>query len=542
MASRDLRPVGPVGALDRAIDLVRQGGARSLIRSWAGGAVIAVVCVLLFDAERIEGIRMLRPLFAIALTLAWWLRAWWLSEEAAARVRQLWPAAPQARERSAWAVGRTACVVGLGLWAWMWLPAGALLLSPFAVFFGVPFLAVRGAVAPSWLARAGCEEVGGVRAFLASVRDSDERRATGLLTELAVLLGGLGLFANLYAALLFVLLLGRSFLGIDLALADAFLSPSNSFVWLTMAALVLVLLEPLRPALSAVAYVDAQVRREGLDLRVMIDEVTDARARMEAERAKAYGRGPLSSGGAGLVALAFMAVLGAHPALAQDGVSSAQVAEETGDDRVREDVGAILSRPEFQELADHARGRGIRDLIEELFAWLFKHKDDEPEDPIARPSMGGPLPLPPLWFFLAAGALLLGAVLAYVVLAKPRLTRPTATEETSTVPADPRDRAPTEFLDDAALLAAQGHYREALRALYLATLVSLDRRRLIVFDPHHTNGHYLRQMPSGDSKRDFSEFTRRFDRAWYGGQVAGEEDYRACRSLADRVCAEPGIS
>ena len=47
-------------------------------------------------------------------------------------------------------------------------------------------------------------------------------------------------------------------------------------------------------------------------------------------------------------------------------------------------------------------------------------------------------------------------------------------------------------------LAARGDLRGALRALYVAALVALDRSRLIEYEPRKTNGQYLRGMPHGD--------------------------------------------
>ena len=65
--------------------------------------------------------------------------------------------------------------------------------------------------------------------------------------------------------------------------------------------------------------------------------------------------------------------------------------------------------------------------------------------------------------------------------------------------------------------------------------VSLDRRRLIAFDPHLTNWQYLRQMPRGDLRTAFHEFTRLFDHKWYGHEPTTEDDYARCRELATDI-------
>jgi hypothetical protein len=102
---------------------------------------------------------------------------------------------------------------------------------------------------------------------------------------------------------------------------------------------------------------------------------------------------------------------------------------------------------------------------------------------------------------------------------------------------DPRDRAPDDWLAEAASLAAQGRHAEALRALYLATLVALDRRAWIRFEPSLTNWQYLRQLPAGSTRDDFRVLTRTFDVKVYGEEPAGEADYRASRAVAERILA-----
>ena len=103
---------------------------------------------------------------------------------------------------------------------------------------------------------------------------------------------------------------------------------------------------------------------------------------------------------------------------------------------------------------------------------------------------------------------------------------------------DPRERPPASFLERAAHLAEHGDLREALRALYLATLVALDRRRLIAFDPHRTNWQYLRKMPRGETRDAFRQFTDLFDHKWYGRGDTTRRDYERCRELASAIVGE----
>jgi hypothetical protein len=209
------------------------------------------------------------------------------------------------------------------------------------------------------------------------------------------------------------------------------------------------------------------------------------------------------------------------------------VAPTVEDEAAGAHVDEILGRPEFQEFADH-RGEGLRHLIERLSEWLLRPRDTPQID---APNLSA-LALPGAWFFLAMGALLLVVVGAYIWITRKKEQDEVAKADTS-VALDPRDRAPAAFLDDAARLADLGDLREALRALYLATLVALDRRRLIAFDPHRTNWQYLRQMPRGDARESFGQLTRSFDYKWYGHEATTRDDYERCRVLARKIVSEP---
>jgi hypothetical protein len=331
-------------------------------------------------------------------------------------------------------------------------------------------------------------------------------------------------------------------------------------------------IEPVRAALSAVAFVDARVRQEGLDLRAAVDEaITTSTAR----------RGTGSSPGtdaAAAAALLLLAVLSATsgaaaqdwpmsrpgdpvqlvplppqtpppatpPAaddlFADDGAAPQQPEPAQWippeDQQVRDGVRQILERDEFREFSDD-RGASLREMLRRLLEWLGRDREVEtPEPRMAVPT----IPMPPPQIFLVFGVLLLVSILAYLIATRRRdVEAAKAPVGPGAAVDDPRDRPPEGHLADAAALAAEGHYRAALRALYLATLVALDRRRMISFDPTLTNWQYLRQMPRGDSRQLFSEFTRLFDFKWYGEEETRREDYERGRAIAERVCApQPG--
>jgi len=89
---------------------------------------------------------------------------------------------------------------------------------------------------------------------------------------------------------------------------------------------------------------------------------------------------------------------------------------------------------------------------------------------------------------------------------------------------------PEALLAQAERRAGAGEYREALRWLYQAVLLLLDRRQLVEFDEARTNWEYQRAL--GDQPDPwwpdrFAWATDLFEATWYGGQAAQEPDYRS---------------
>lgn len=557
-AARDLAPVGPVAILDRAFALAREGGLAVTGPSWLGGGVLAATLLAIYYLERVEGITSLRLPAALLVVLAWWARAFLLGRAARGVAATMWDTAPEPEAGRPVDVLRTALVVGLGLWGWAWLLVLGSLGGPIGILLVLPFFALRGAIAPSWIARAACTTRAGWRGFFAAVGDSAGQRFAGIVTESLLLAGATGLVLNLFGVLLFAVVLARAFGGFELAALESFVSPENTFVLLVVAAIALVLFEPVRAAHAAAVYVGARVREEGLDLRVSVE----AAIRHSNEK---RGRG--ASHAARAAAVALFACLAAARADAQwdpppppdtddqdayrdlfesplpaDYPPAADIPTDPGpiaplvleprDVEVASDVDAILARAEFREFEDH-RGDGLRDLIDRFFEWLGRPRDELPDVSGARLPA---LPLPGAWAFLVLGVALLLGVGAYLFFTRREALRRAQVESAlAAVSTDIRDRPPRSFLEEAALLAEQGKLREALRALYLATLVALDRRRFIAFDPHLTNWQYLRQMPRGAIRDAFRQFTRLFDHKWYGREPTSPEDYARCRELAREI-------
>jgi hypothetical protein len=527
----DLTPEGPVARIDRAIALVRAEGIEAVLAAWSAGALPALAVLGGFWLERVEGIHALRPLIAGALVLAFGLRALVLRGICRRYVQRFWPAArfPEGAGRPL-AVLRAAFVVALGLSLW---GAGFLALSvlgPFGVVALVPLLALRGAIAPSWLVRAACTEEAGGWAWLGAASDNGVQRAEGFVVELLLSLGALGLAANLLFGVAFLLLLLRALLGIDLALLDQFLSFRNAFTLLGASLTALVLLEPLRAALGAIAHVDARVRSEGLDVRAAIDAAIERASRRRAGTGAAHVAAlALALGWCGRLAAQEPPV--EAEAAAELAAAELAAAELGHDAAVRERAIRTLEGSAYAEFSD-ARGSSLRQLIERFFEEMLQ--SSEP-DSLEAPSGLTALPLPGAGVFLGAGALFATAIAAYLLS---RREPPLAAKEASVSAApieDPRARAPRDWLAQATELAAIGRHRDALRAVYLATLVALDRHRALSFDPTRTNWQYLGQLRDAAVRADFRELTRVFDRIWYGHEPADLRDVELCRMLAERM-------
>ena len=538
-----LRAQAPLDLLDASLLTVRRGGGAQLVQAWGAGLPVALCAIGLYYVERVEGIRSLRPPFALLLVFAYLVRSVALSRVARRYALAVRPSLPVASPQPAWSdVVVTAAVVGFGSWLWLWPLAGMALVAPLAVVAVWPFLALRGAVAPSWLARASCANERGFAAFGQAFDDTSGMRGAFLIVEALALFGGLFAFVNAYALLALLLLLGNALLGMEVAFVSSFLSFDNAFVLLVLAAFVLVLMEPLRAAMSAQAFVDARSRRDGADLHAAVDA---AIASAEPRARVARGSSPPSA--AALLVLASCALApgvahaqdqqapprsaGAVLPTDEDSAEEAPAVEQptAGDEQVRGRVDEILRRPEFREFAERDSG-WLGTLFERFSQWLKSLARDEQEDSRHHDD-GNSGPVSP-W------ALMSVAVIALLLIGMYASSRGRAA-----LPAGARGKdaaqviaaEPLTLIDDAAAHAARGDLRAALRALYLATLASLDRGRLIEFDPSKTNGQYIRAMPRGRARQLFADFTFVFDRTWYGHEPASADDYAACRRLAEQI-------
>lgn len=519
---------GVLELLDSTFDVARRGGLALSVRAWMGGALLFFAALLVYYLEFVEGIRSLRWLCALVIVGAWNIRVGIMS----AVVRDI-TSRLVVRDAIILAEPTTAQVVSsanlaaLGLIGWSAFLATGALFHPLVVAGLLPLLGIRGLIAPVWLGRLGCSADAGLRGFIHSVRDMDGRRGDGALIEFFLALATLAIGANLFGFLYFVFEFARMYLAVDLSLLASFWSLDNTFAFLVVGAFAAMLLEPLRAAWVASLWVDARVRAEGLDLQHAIDRLTAAGN----EEPFSNRRVETNDTGKGKPSVAVLGIALVLTVLASR--ASAQPATNDFDQRVRDKTAHVLSRPEFTEFSE-GRSKTLTELLRKFFDWKIKPPDLPDAELPTLPSFS----TLPVQIFAGAAIAVLVAIGLYLFWANRRKGGVDAQPEKADTEIDLlHERTPKEYLDEAEILARQGRYREALRALYLATLASLDRQGLIRFDPATTNGQYLRQMPRSSRREHFSSFTRLFDLHWYGHRDATEVEYREARGLAEQISA-----
>ncbi|SDM62019.1 protein of unknown function [Dendrosporobacter quercicolus] len=104
------------------------------------------------------------------------------------------------------------------------------------------------------------------------------------------------------------------------------------------------------------------------------------------------------------------------------------------------------------------------------------------------------------------------------------------------------ETAPSELLirpSSAALLkqadenTSRGEFRSALREIYLAALIELNNRSLIVYQAAKTNSEYLREirLHAADAAANFHILATLFEHKWYGLESCSGEDVNQGKTL-----------
>ena len=85
-------------------------------------------------------------------------------------------------------------------------------------------------------------------------------------------------------------------------------------------------------------------------------------------------------------------------------------------------------------------------------------------------------------------------------------------------------------------LSMQGDYRNAIRYLYLSSLLVLDEQGLMRYDRSRTNREYLRSVSSRpELAKPLQDVIEVFDRVWYGFEGVDEQTYQSYVERVDEL-------
>ncbi len=193
--------------------------------------------------------------------------------------------------------------------------------------------------------------------------------------------------------------------------------------------------------------------------------------------------------------------------------------------------------------------RGIGDGVKAFFRWigsLFRNVN-----PPRMPNLPDPTPL--LGFLRIAGWAAVGVVGALLLYLLYRLLREGGAWQRQAAPIT-RERLVQAlrdgdalvlddqgWLDHAQQLAEDQDFRASYRALYLALLSGLHRRRWIDFRAQRTNWTYVRLFRGPQPQRgSFADLTELFDSVWYGRREppAGAQRLHEMRQAVEQLTRE----
>jgi hypothetical protein len=216
----------------------------------------------------------------------------------------------------------------------------------------------------------------------------------------------------------------------------------------------------------------------------------------------------------------FAVLLLAGAALLSGGPAGAQ--RETAE--VQAKARAVLADPLYQrELPAHSPPPDLSK------AQRFPAGQPAAEVRVALPVLGAGAFLARVVFIvlLIAGILLVLFWLLRALILRGRPTR-TDTDETEE-PAEAAEREPA--FEDAARLAGEGRYAEAIHALLLAAIHHFAERSRVAVQPSRTSRELVRLLPLGPELREaFTELVQAVELSLFGGVAVGREEYE--RSLS----------
>ncbi len=130
---------------------------------------------------------------------------------------------------------------------------------------------------------------------------------------------------------------------------------------------------------------------------------------------------------------------------------------------------------------------------------------------------------------LVVAVVLLAGWLLRGLISRGRAPEAAAGSGESAAAADVAEREP--LFEDAAQLASQGRYAEAIHVLLLAAIRHFAERSRVPVQPSRTSRELVRLLPLGPEPREaFTELVRTVELSLFGGAAVGRDDYE--RSLS----------
>ena len=185
----------------------------------------------------------------------------------------------------------------------------------------------------------------------------------------------------------------------------------------------------------------------------------------------------------------------------------------------------VLADPLYQrELPAHSPPKDLSK------ARRFPAGRPSPEVRVALPVLGAGAFLARVIFIVLAvvAVLLVLGWLLRELISRGRQTR-TDTDETREPAAEADEREPA--FEDAARLAGEGRYAEAIHALLLAAIRHFAERSRVAVQPSRTSRELVRLLPLGPELREaFTDLVQAVELSLFGGVAVGREEYE--RSLS----------
>lgn len=228
----------------------------------------------------------------------------------------------------------------------------------------------------------------------------------------------------------------------------------------------------------------------------------------------------------------------APPAVSRAALQQVLARPEFGDGRPTDPVGRWMYDTR-QEIRDR-----IDDLSEAIGDWLDTLTREVPGESPVGGLLRGFRGLFQEWTSrpvrAVAGLVLIAAIVTFVGWS----LRRTWGRRLIALPADPRPVATTAtgIRGEATRLAQAGHYREAVRLLYLALLLRWDETGRLRFDRTLTNREVLVRAGGRDSAtlaERLRPLVERFERVWYAGVPCSATDYAEFDRLVARAWEAP---